>query len=89
MSEEELLRHMSFTDDKVIFDKFFYENVIIDSMNNAINQKQQLISFSEDKIKEYRLNKDLSYSDDFWFYKGKEEAFQEVLDFVNKGGKDE
>ena len=50
MSEEELLRHMSFTDDKVIFDKFFYENVIIDSMNNAINQKQQLISFSEDKI---------------------------------------
>ena len=51
-------------------------------------EKQQLISFLEDKIKEYRLNKELCRGEMYQFHKGKEEVCQMVLDFV-RGGKDE
>ncbi len=53
------------------------------------NKKQQLISFLEDRInesnkviKQYKKQKE--YYDDELYRK---EAFQEVLNFVNKGGK--
>lgn len=39
MSEEELLNYMSFTDDKVIFDKQFYQDVMLSCFNNSIKYK--------------------------------------------------
>ena len=57
-------------------------------------EKQQLISFLEDKLKEYKLNLlNLKYNigttyEEIGKYKGNLQAFQEVLDFVNKGGKE-
>ena len=55
------------------------------------NEKQQLISFLEDKVKEYKEN-EIVYKKDKLpilkiYSKAKKKAFQEVLDFVNKGGK--
>ena len=52
--------------------------------NDCIS-KQQLISFLKDKIKENNKKKKMWRS----FAFGKYVAYQEVLDFVNKGGKDE
>ncbi len=80
MTEEELLKYITITDDKVIFDKSFYVDIIIPCINNTIN-KQQLISFSEDKIKEYE---EMHVDNDEALI-----VFQEVLDFINKGGKNE
>ena len=49
------------------------------------NEKQQLISFLEDKIKEeYIGGCDILSQNSF---KARKQAFQEVLNFVNKGGK--
>ena len=56
-------------------------------------EKQQLISFLEDRLKEYKLKLlNLKYNigttyEEIGKYKGSLQAFQEVLDFVNKGGK--
>ena len=58
------------------------------------NEKQQLISFLKDKIRELNYN---IYKYDTWHEVGENKEFmklqvgiyQEVLDFVNKGGKDE
>ena len=58
---------------------------------NLKKEKQQLISFLEDKIKEYdglmRIFEKNGINNELEFYK--KETFQEVLDFVNKSGKDE
>lgn len=39
MNEEELLKHISFTDDKVIFDKSFYQEVMLPCFSNSITYK--------------------------------------------------
>ena len=96
MTEEELLKHMTITDDKVIFDKEFYVDIVVSCMNNAVN-KTKLISFLEDKIKEYKNKLNNIYethNENDVFYLNIEythyiRIFQEVLDFVNKGGKNE
>ena len=75
-----------------IFDKLS-DKVVIDLQNAMIEQyldkKAQLISFLEDKIKE--CEKEIEKFLDREYYciaLDKKEAFQEVLDFVNKGGKE-
>ena len=58
---------------------------------NLKKEKQQLISFLEEKIKEYRnMNIGLLYQDTSRIHhEAKIIAYQETLDFINKGGKDE
>ena len=56
------------------------------------NEKQQLISFLEDKIKEISEKIDFHMHNTNNFFKllrlsGKYDGYKEVLDFVNKGGK--
>ena len=57
---------------------------------NLKKEKQQLISFLEDKIKEYdelmRIFEKNGNNNELEFYK--KETYQEILDFVNKGGKE-
>ncbi len=47
MSEEELLKYMTITEDKVIFDKVFYENTVINCINNSIKTKYILAEFEK------------------------------------------
>ena len=64
--------------------------VEVPSIKKLFNERQQLISFLEDKIK--KCNKEIEDFLDREYYciaLDKKEAFQEVLDFINKGGKDE
>ena len=62
--------------------------------NYIKKEKQQLISYLEDKIKEYKLNLlNLKYNigttyEEIGEYKGSLKAYQEALDFV-EGGKNE
>ena len=90
MTEEELLKFINITDDLVIIDKDFYEEVIIPCMDNAIN-KQKLIDFLKGKINSQKqLLK--AWTKDAYNYNyqyGMLFAYKEILDFVNKGGKDE
>ncbi len=70
-------------------------------IKNLQQEKQQLISFLEDKIKETTPNIKANYYDEDSFRKKQiinssnvimkpvYIVYQEVLDFVNKGGKDE
>lgn len=51
------------------------------------NEKQQLIKFLEDKIKECQYKKS-TFSEELCYWTGREKSYQEVLDFV-KGDKDE
>ena len=51
-------------------------------------EKQQLISFLENKIKKQKFDERLTYKQ-IEINACVRNAFQEVLDFVNKGGKDE
>ena len=85
MTEEELLKYVTITDDKVIFDKNFYEDIMIPCMKNTINKKI-LIYFLEDKIKNITnyaisfgltIDKDISHEIDI-----KKNIYQEVLDYV-------
>ena len=39
MNKEELLKYMSFTDDKVMFDKCFYQEVMMPCFSNSITYK--------------------------------------------------
>lgn len=39
MNEEKLLKYMSFTDDKVMFDKCFYQEVMMPCFSNSITYK--------------------------------------------------
>ena len=57
---------------------------------NLINEKQKFISFLEEKIKEIKekIKENLDRTD-YLECLNKKIAFQEALDFVNKGGKDE
>ncbi len=67
----------------------------IEKQNNELeqlqNEQQQLISFLEDKIyrQELLLNDWKMDTYNYNYQKGIQFAYQEVLDFVNKGGKDE
>ena len=93
---EEFVNQYSFKDDKEIYTN---GSGLIPTFRlkqwkeHKNNEKQQLISFLEDKIKEYDEKINAFY--ETYFDKNcpnlesKLEAFQEVLDFVNKGGKDE
>lgn len=54
---------------------------------NLINEKQQLITWLENKIKKYENDKH-NYPHLFTFYSGILGAYEEVLDFVEKGGKE-
>ena len=58
------------------------------NFDNEYIEKQQLISFIRDKIQEnVDKNKKTNYDLDI-LYTGKIVSLQEVLDFVNKGGKE-
>ena len=75
--------------DKNDFDKI---TAYICNFDNRYIEKQQLISFLEDKIKECNksIGTDLLKTNATHSNKIVEvSAYQEVLDFVNKGGKDE
>lgn len=47
MSEEELLKYMTITDDKIIFDRVFYENTVMNCIDNAIKIKHILTEFEK------------------------------------------
>ncbi len=65
--------------------QLYYVCALAKAFENSKNEKQQLISFLEEKIKEeYVGGQDILAQNNF---KAKRQAFQEVLDFVNKGGK--
>ena len=69
--------------------------ITVPSIKRLFNEKQQLISFLEDKIKEYKKTEKYLYEEENTKLVEKARvmgiigAYQEVLDFVNKGGKDE
>ena len=74
--------------------KNFYKKVYING--EECIEKQQLISFLEDKIKECNRNlktfegkEQGDYSVYYYYAERDKKAFQEVLDFINKGGKNE
>ncbi len=73
-----------------IFDKLS-DKVVIDLQNAMIEQyldkKAQLITWLENKIKKYENDKH-NYPHLFTFYSGILGAYEEVLDFVEKGGKE-
>ena len=84
-------------EDSVYSIKFYTLNRQIEQLQN---EKQQLISFLEEKIKENvdrreELAKNIGYGDEYDFglnilkITNKLQAYREVLDFINKGGKDE
>ena len=59
------------------------------TLANLENEKYQLISFLEDKIKEIEEKiKDLNYNEIEYYDAVRIDIYQEVLDFVNKGGKE-
>ena len=64
------------------------------NFDNEYIEKQQLISFLEEKIREHKLNLlNLKHNigttyEEIGKYKGNLHAFQEVLDFVKKSGKE-
>ena len=90
MSEEELLKFIKITDDLVIIDKDFYEEVMIPCMDNAVDQHQQLIGFLKEKIdSQKRLLKDWKMDTyNYNYQNGMLFAYKDTLDFV-KGDKDE
>ncbi len=57
-------------------------------IKNLQSKKQQLIKFLEDKIKECQYKKS-TFSEELCYWTGREKSYQEVLDFVENGGKDE
>ena len=59
------------------------------NFDNRYINKQQLISFLENKIKEYDKSIKEYAKPISKYVKAKKIALLEVLDFVNKGGKDE
>ena len=74
-------------------------NRLLNEMDNAdivikkqYEEKQQLISFLEDKIKEYKEYIDTYKKEKIGncklYCEAKLFVYQEVLDFVNKGGKE-
>ena len=74
--------------------QLYYVCALAKAFENSKNEKQQLISFLENEIKKYKDNSNKkitveSLSEDTFGIEKKIEAFQKVLDFVNKGGKDE
>ena len=87
MDIEMLKKYITFTKDKVIIDNDFYEKVLAPSMDNAIKFKQQLISFLKNLIEETECAYD--YKENDYKNSGKWNLLNEILDFVNKGGKDE
>ena len=63
----------------------------VPSIKKLFNEKQQLIKFLEDKIKEHDekiKNNNYKGSTIVERYEEIIKAYQEVLDFVNKGGKE-
>ncbi len=73
-------------------------NRLLNEMDNAdvvikkqYEEKQQLIKFLENKIKECDelIEKLKKYGNNYDLPLYESEAFQEVLDFVNRGGKDD
>ncbi len=63
--------------------------VEVPNIKKLFNEKQQLIKFLKDKIKEYEVVPSDINELDYNCLVGKYIALQEILDFVNKGGKDE
>ncbi len=60
------------------------------NFDNEYIEKQQLINWLEDKIREIEEKiKDLNYNEIEYYDEVRIDIYQEVLDFVNKGGKDE
>ena len=61
--------------------------------NHEYLSKQQLASWLEDKIKKYYTKIEECYADLDWYdadmFEHYKMAYQTVLDFINKGGKDE
>lgn len=66
MSEEELLKYMHFTDDNVVFDKSFYQNIMLPCFKNTITykkivellqkEKQDLIDYLKDLVENRYTN---------------------------------
>lgn len=48
MSLEELMKNMSFTDDKVVFDKYFFYNILLPCFKNSIAYKKLLIEIANE-----------------------------------------
>ena len=61
---------------------------IVNDIKYLQNEKQQLISFLEDKIKECKEKYGNYVYDDYSVEKATYDTYQEVLDFVKKGGKE-
>ena len=68
----------------------YYQLDYANELTKLNAEKQQLISFLEDKIKKSKkkIKENLDRTD-YLECLNKKIAYQEVLDFVNKGGKDE
>ena len=76
-------------------DSYVMLNACRNQRNKLEDEKQQLISFLEDKIKEYQKIQKYLYEKENIKLVEKAKinsyigVYQEVLDFVDKGGKDE
>lgn len=58
MSLQELMKNMSFTDDKVVFDKYFFYNILLPCFKNAIAYKKLLIEIAnENKNLKDKINR--------------------------------
>ncbi len=58
--------------------------------NKEYIEKQQFINWLEDNIKKLEEKiKDLNYNEIEYYDAVRIDIYQEVLDFINKGGKDE
>lgn len=66
--------------------QLYYVCALAKAFENSKNEKQQLIKFLEDKIKEYdelmRILEKNGNNNELEFYK--KETFQEVLDFIKE-----
>ncbi|WP_298061713.1 hypothetical protein [uncultured Rikenella sp.] len=66
-------------------------DTITKDRNNLKNEKQQLISFLKSEIatKNEILDKKQKYDNNYYIICGERSECHRILDFVNKGGKDE
>ena len=56
-------------------------------INGFLEKKQQLISFLKNKIKECEYES-ITIPEKLDYWTGKKNTYQEVLDFINNGGKE-
>ena len=57
MDIDELIKNMKFTENEVIFNKRFYEEVIMVSVDNAVTLKEKVLKFEDWLYQEWKKEK--------------------------------